>query len=55
MKSTQSLVAQLEVRKTECKAKVEELDDKEKDLERKFRRDLGDVGQFLEFFVKNYK
>jgi len=55
MKSTESLISQLQVRKTECKTKLEELEEREKDLERKFRRDMGDVGQFFEFFVKNYK
>jgi len=55
MKSTQSLVSQLAARKSKCKEKTSDMAEKEKDLEKRFRKELGDVGQFFEFFIKNYK
>lgn len=55
MKSTQSLVSQLTVRKNECKEKEMIIAERESELERGFRKDLGDVGHYLAFFMKNYK
>lgn len=55
MKSTQSLVAQLSARKSGCREKMSDLQEKEKELEKRFRKEIGDVGQFFEFFMKNYK
>jgi hypothetical protein len=55
MKSAQMLVAQLTIRKGECKEKEMIITERQNDLERKFRKELGDVGHFLGAFMKSYK
>ncbi len=55
MKATQLLMSQLTIKKNECKEKELVILEEESELERKFRKELGDVGHYLAFFMKNYK
>jgi hypothetical protein len=54
-KSTQSLGSQLVARVELCSQKYETITDHEKNLERTFRSDLGEVGHFYDIFTKLYK
>lgn len=49
------MAAQLENKKITCEEEIAKVAEQEKDFERNFRRDLGECGQYFEFFYKNYK
>lgn len=55
MKTSQNMAAQLENKKITCEEEIAKVAEQEKDFERNFRRDLGECGQYFEFFYKNYK
>lgn len=55
MKSSQNMAAQLENKKIACEEEIAKVAEVEKEHERNFRKDLGDVGLYFEFFYKNYK
>ena len=55
MKSTHSLSAQLFARVERASASYETVTEREKNLERTFRSDLGEVGHFYDVFSKLYK
>ncbi|CAL8123109.1 unnamed protein product [Orchesella dallaii] len=55
MKGSQNMASHMENKKIECEERIAKYTEQEKDLERSFRKDLGDVGQYFEFFYKTYK
>jgi len=55
MKGSQNMASHMENKKIECEELIAKFTEQEKDLERSFRKDLGDVGQYFEFFYKTYR
>lgn len=55
MKGNQLQEATLTAKKELYEEHIAKIAEQEKECERNFRRDLGDVGHYFEFFYKNYK
>ena len=55
MKSSQNLASQLLTRVEASTKRYEFVMDRERLLERTFRRDLGEVGHFFDLFMRLYK